>query len=559
MVKTLLLTVALLLSLPLHALTKLSASVDKNPALRGEAVTLEITADAKVATDALNFRVLEQHFTVMLPSISTSTQIINGQASQSTRWRVVLLPKASGDFTIPAFTLQGLTTEPINVQILDGSVAKNANNNQQLFLEAELEPQQLYVQQLGYYQVTIYFNGDLQRGSLSEPQLDDASISQVGQDVEGSKLVNGIRYRTITRRYAVTPQRSGNYTILPPTFSGEMLDRDSARYNYFAATKTVLQQAQPIDVKVNAIPDSFPGDWLVAGLVTLTEEWNPNIDELKQGEPVTRIITLSAVDVAENQLPELKQGFPDGLRLYQEQPQAKSAERSGRLVAQKIFTTAIIANKAGVLELPEVALPWWNSQTNKLDYAKLPARTLTVAASAVSSSNNADVADSQLTQTDSQSVIPVSQPNYGVEASSWQWNYLTTLMLALWLLSLFIIYVWLQLKTPAKQQLNLHSRVAFNSNVLKRACEQGDPQLARDELLRFAHQQLDTRCLSISELSNIITAAELKQQLTSLNSALYGNSNEKWQGAQLWQAWQQYHTTKTATAPKNSLPPLYPT
>lgn len=116
-----------------------------------------------------------------------------------------------------------------------------------------------------------------------------------------------------------------------------MIDRDSARYNYFARTKTVVQQAEPIDVVVNAIPANFPGNWLVAGLVTLTEEWSPDITGLKQGEPVTRIITLSAVDVAENQLPDLTQGFPDGLRLYQEQPQAKSAERNGRLVAQKIL------------------------------------------------------------------------------------------------------------------------------------------------------------------------------------------------------------------------------
>src|SRR5690606_29003456 len=110
MVKGVLLAAVLLLSLPLQALTQLSASVDKNPALRGEAVTLEVTANARVAADAINFRVLESDFTVMVPSVSTSTQIINGQSSQSTIWRIVLLPKKAGSYTIPAFTLQGLST-----------------------------------------------------------------------------------------------------------------------------------------------------------------------------------------------------------------------------------------------------------------------------------------------------------------------------------------------------------------------------------------------------------------------------------------------------------------
>jgi hypothetical protein len=554
MVKAMLLAVALLLSAPTQALTQLNARVDKNPALRGEAVTLEVTADGRVAGDAINFRMLEQDFTVMVPSVSTSTQIINGDASQSTSWKVVLLPKKSGSFTIPSFSLQGLSTAPITLQILEGTVTKDPSQSRELFLEANLEQQQLYVQQLSYYQVTIYFNGDLQRGSLSEPHLDDASINQVGQDVDGSELVNGIRYRTITRRYAIIPQRSGSFTISPPTFSGEMVDRDSARYNYFARTKSVVQQAQPLDVTVNAIPDNFPGDWLVAGLVTLTEEWSPDLTELKQGEPVTRIITLSAVDVAQNQIPDLKQGFPDGLRLYQEQPQAKSAERNGRIVSQKIFTTAVIANKAGELELPEVTLPWWNSQTDTLDYARLPKRTLTVAATkttAAAKVTNQTPALAQATADGQRQTIIA-------ESSGWQWNYLSSLLLVLWLGSLFVVYLLWQLRAPVKNTATTEQRVRFNSTALKQACNNNNAAKAKAELLRFAHQQLDKRCQSLSELATTINDTELQQQLNKLNAALYASNAENWLGDNLWQAWQHYQSAKTAPEQDYTLTPLYP-
>lgn len=552
MVKGVLLAAVLLLSLPLQALTQLSASVDKNPALRGEAVTLEVTANARVAADAINFRVLESDFTVMVPSVSTSTQIINGQSSQSTIWRIVLLPKKAGSYTIPAFTLQGLSTTPISLEVLNETAQNNNSSNTELFLQGSMEQQQLYVQQLSYYQVTIYFNGDLQRGSLSEPQMDGASIMQVGQDAEGTELVNGIRYRTITRRYAITPQRSGNFTITPPTFSGEMIDRDSARYNYFARTKTVVQQAEPVDVVVNAIPADFPGNWLVAGLVTLTEEWSPDITELKQGEPVTRIITLSAVDVAENQLPDLKQGFPDGLRLYQEQPQAKSAERNGRLVAQKIFTTAVIANVEGELELPEVSLAWWNSQTNKLEHARLPARTLRVAPIA-------GAAEQTTTISPALNVAPpLATPASSSEASPWQWNYISSLLLAVWLLTLLGSYVLWRLKAPVSPATQTQNRVRFNSTELKRGCKQGDATAAKAELLRFAHQQLDQRCQSLTEISAHIHSAELKNQLIKLNAALYGNNAATWQGEPLWQAWQQYDAGRQNSSVSAGLQPLYP-
>ncbi|MBU2115720.1 MAG: BatD family protein [Gammaproteobacteria bacterium] len=558
MVKALLPAAAILLSVlysvSAFAMTSLTASVDKNPALQGEAITLEVVADSRLSADAINFRVLEQDFTIMVPSVSSSTQVINGQSSHSTSWKVVLLPKRTGELTIPAFSVQGLSSAPISIKVLNEQVKTATDGSAELFLRSEILQDQLYVQQLSYYQVTIFFNGDLQRGSLSEPQIEGASVTQVGQDVEGSELVNGIRYRTITRRYAIIPQRSGSFTISAPTFNGEMVDRDSARYNYFARTKSVIQQGQPVEINVKAIPDNFPGDWLVAGLVTLTEEWSPDITELKQGEPVTRIITLSAVDVAENQLPELTQGFPEGLRLYQEQPQAKSAQRNGRLVAQKVFTTAVIANKAGTLELPEVVLPWWNSQTNQLDYARLAARQLSVTASSSAAPVNPVVASNLPNNT-----APANSEILSNTASSnWQWNHLSSLLLLLWLGSGIVFYLLWPHRTSRQPVTAPASRVKFNHNKLKAACQNNDAAAAKAELLRFAHQQLDQRCHALTELMALLPDTSLQQQLQQLNAALYSPHASQWQGDALWQSWQQYQRQATPGTTDNSLGGLYP-
>jgi len=559
MVKRALLTIILLLSLPLQALTTLSASVDKNPVLQNEALTLQIIADDAVAADALSFRALERDFTVMLPSVSSNKMDINGQKSQSTIWRVVLQPKTSGDITIPAFTLRGASSEPINLTVLDAAASTPSNTTPELFLEASISNDKLYIQQLSYYQVRIYYNGDLQRGSLSAPKLDGASIAELGQDVDGSELVNGIRYRTFTRRYAIKPQHSVNFTIEPPTFVGDLIDRDNARYNYYARAKRVSQQAQPIDVTISPLPDNFPGDWLIAGLVTLTEEWVPDLDELKQGEPVTRIITISAVDVAENQLPELQQGFPDGIKLYQEQPQAKSAERNGRIVAQKVFTTAVIANKAGELELPEIKLPWWNSQTDELNFATLPARKLKVIGTPASPASA--VVPSQPALAPGENSSPSLNPSLitpTASVSPWQWNYLSSVLFSLWLVSLFVLYIQRQLQPLKVTKSQLQNRVAFNSSDLKRACQQGNPQLAKTALLRFGHQQLDTRCQSLSELSKVINSATLTPHFAQLNKVLYSGDKSEWQGEALWQAWQDYIANAGSPSETNTLSTLYP-
>lgn len=548
MVVRFLILISLLFSVTAVANIQVIASVDKNPAMLGESVTLDVTVNARVNADTINFRQLESHFTVMVPSVSQSTSVVNGVSNQSTRWQVVLLPKKTGSFTIPAFTVNGASSTVLTLDVVERE-QNNTQSSQELFLESEIEHNELYVQQLTYYQVTIYFSGELQRGSLTEPVLDGAVIQQVGQDVDSSTLVNGIRYRTITRRYAITPQRSGTFEISPPTFSGEVFERDNARYSYFARTKTVVQQAQPQSITVKAAPVDFPGDWLVAGLVTLSEEWVPEQSELIQGEPVTRIITLSAVDVADNQLPELKQGFPAGVRLYQEQPQSKAAERNGRIIAQKIFTTAVIATDAGTVELPEISLPWWNSQTNQVQYTTLPGRTLKIKANT----------QADQTATPAEPVIAAStSPEQVIAPSAWHWNHLTSLLCGLWILSLLLIYIFWQLRAQKEiiPTVQSGSKVKFNSSKLKQACETGDSRTAKAELLRFAHQQLDKKCRSLSELSALINDEALQTQLALLNTALYQSGQQSWDGKALYQSWKNYKPQHNH-ATTDSLPPLY--
>jgi len=85
-----------------------------------------------------------------------------------------------------------------------------------------------------------------------------------------------------------------------------------------------------------------------------------------------------------------------------------------------------------------------------------------------------------------------------------------------------------------------------------------DAAAAKAELLRFAHQQLDQRCQSLTELSGHLHSAELKTQLIKLNAALYGDNTALWQGEALWQAWQQYDVARQNSSASAGLQPLYP-
>lgn len=541
------LCVFLIASGPVWAFTELKVSLDKNPLLLGETAVLELVADDQVAHQP-DFSVLDKDFIVQGPSMGQQMQIVNGQASRTTSWRLLLKAKQSGTFVIPSFEIEGVSSTAIEVEVVEGSAQAKTNNDAQLFLQSSLDSTQLYVQQLAYLEVKIFFQGDLQRGSLSEPKVDGLSIEQLGKDKEGTELVNGERYRTFTRKYRLIPERSGTFVLPGSTLSGEMLDRNSGRYDYFAQTKAVSAKANDVTIEVAAKPDNFPGDWLIADLVSLNEEWSPATDQLTQGEPVTRTITITALDVAEHQLPDLALDSPDGVKLYKEQPHAKQAERNGTLVSQKVFSMAVVANKAGELVLPEVKLPWWNKKTNSVHYATLPEKRLTVQL------------NPELPQQNTAAVVPTATPGLAATATEnnpWQWNYISSVISLLWLSSIALMLWFRPAKTVgAKAVLQNSGTAKANPKKLQHACHGNDAATARQWLMLWAEQQFGRPPASLTELADWCKDAAFAEQLQLLNQQLYQKEQQSWQGKSLWICWSELSLEKADY--KSALPELYP-
>ncbi|MDZ7869004.1 MAG: BatD family protein [Rheinheimera sp.] len=547
--RLLLLTLCLLSQV--QAATQLKASVDKNPAMYGEAIMLQLVLDEKVDAGAIDFASLEADFRVTGPSVSQSMQIVNGQSSQSTSWQLSLFPRRTGSLTIPAFQLGALRSEPISLEVQPAS--QTSGKGAELFLQNSFSSESVHVQQMLYYEIKIYFKGELQRGNLSQPELAGADVEQVGKDIENSEIVNGERYQTITRRYSVIPQKSGTLTLNPPFFNGEMIDRDNSRYDYFARTKAVSAEGQPLTLQVKSIPDGQQQNWLASELVALTEEWNPAGDQLVQGEPVTRTITLTALDLADNQLPDLQLGTVAGAKIYPEQPQSRKAERKGRIVAQKVFSYAIIADKAGSLTLPEVRVRWWNTKTNQPDEAVLSAVTLQVAA------NPQQVQQAEPTA----AITTAADRTPAAQISDWHFSYSSWLLLGLWLLTLAAWGLWAIAATRAAQNDNTNlprttggSELRFNSRKLKQACQQHDAALAREQLLRWAQQLIDANIESLSDLVQQLPDGALKTHIQQLSYQGYQPAGMQWQGQALLEAWAHFHHQPEKNA--EGLAPLYP-
>ncbi|EGM69510.1 BatD family protein [Shewanella sp. HN-41] len=495
---------------PAYALTKLEASVDRNPVMEGEYFVLNISADDELDTGKLDTSILLKDFIVGRTSVSRSTQIMNFDAVKETRWQVLLAPKQKGQLTIPSFSIDGIRSAEIPLKVVEsGSQPEQANN---LFIDAKVSTDEAYVGQLITYKVKLYLAVELQRGVLNAPVIEGAQIKQIGEDKDGSEIVDGRRYRVIERTYGIIPDLPGQVNIKGATFSGDVLVESQRRGGMFGFNESRPMQAgaPSLTIQVNPPPESFQGQWLVADLVVLKESFPEDINEFTVGSPITRTITLLASNADENSLPDIAPALPSELKSYPEKPQRQTFVRDAQIVSQYSITSAIVASKAGTFTLPEVKVPWWNPRLKRQETATLPARTIIV------KGGTTPEAPTQ----------PAWQANSTVDnGGSW----LTTVFAALWLVTLVLwMITFIAWRRARKQQpLIPHGQpeVATVSGLwgLEQACAQGDASDILQHLQQY-FSQMTGSAMTLNKIAALSPA--LSQAISQLQQSAYGAKTE---------------------------------
>ena len=223
------------------AVTEVTATVDANPIVVDESVNLVVTANDDISSNAFDPSPLLKDFVVGNTSVSRQTRSINFQTTRLTQWTTRLIPRNPGTYTIPPFTIEGQTSQPITLSVLSAA-ASRAGRSRNLYVTTEVDADEVYLQQQIRYTAKLYLAADLQRGSLAAPKLEEAEIRQIGQDKEYNDIIDGRRFRVIERVFAIIPQKSGRFVIEGSLFEGEVADNSSQSFGFFSRTKTVTRR-----------------------------------------------------------------------------------------------------------------------------------------------------------------------------------------------------------------------------------------------------------------------------------------------------------------------------
>ena len=549
----------LLLTFSVHAeVTSVTATVDKNPVMLDEAITLTVTAEGDAEREAFDSSVLLSDFVVGRTSVSSQTSIINFDTRRTTTWSTTLFPRKVGTFTIPAFTIEGQKSAPVEVRVIPVQQGDNAPARD-YYVSTEVNNDSVYLQQQLRYTVKLYLSSQIERGSLQAPELENAQIQQLGDDKQYTELVNGRRYQVVERNFAVLPQQSGTFTIRGPVFSGEVIaPNTNQRFGFFNRTQTINRVGPDVQVEVKPIPAEVDYHWLPSDFVQLDEEWQS--DTFTVGEPVTRTLTLTAVGVVEEQLPEIEQIYPPDFKLYPDQANSASAEKDNRLIVQRTESVAMIPTKAGSYIISEVRVPWFNVSTGKTEYAKLPSRTVNVIAAAgqsspVSPGQSSPALTPPQLQTDqpqlAEDQVP-AQPATAETAPN-EWDNLHTIMLALWLLTLIgWLFTYVHLKkrgprAPSPTQADPIQATA-SASQLQQIVRQGDIRKIQPALNLWLSQFTAAKRWQIEQ--------QIKPEVDAMMAAGYALQPGTWDPTALLNKLKNLPNQQGASGP--GLAPLYP-
>ncbi|MGY6037093.1 hypothetical protein [Aeromonas sp. AE23HZ002T15] len=328
---------------------------------------LIIEADGERRSDELNLTPLLRQFAVGRVSIS---RVIT-QITSLTRWQIPLHRVASDASQVPALTLGTEQTPslPLTSGHQPDSLTVPLPSPIELIANV-LHQGPLYPGQPFIYELSLWLPANLEAPNLGEPVGEGFNIRRLGNDQWDSPSSPGMPGR-LTRKWLLQAKEAGLHPIESPRFQGRLPQSygGSEALSARAATRLIKVDKAPVEP--------------VASSLVLTEQFTPATGA-RTGEPVIRTLTLVMEGGDGNRLTlPPSTPLPPGLTMRPDgEQQQERFLAKGALRTERQWRQALIAQAPGRYALPALELPWFNTQSGRIDHARLPARVLVFEATA---------------------------------------------------------------------------------------------------------------------------------------------------------------------------------
>jgi hypothetical protein len=544
------------------ATAAVTVSVDRDPVGLEESFQIVFQADSSLPGDP-GFEPLEKDFDILSTGRSNNIQIHNGNYSATTRWTVEAMARHPGTLTIPALRFGAQTSPAHTITVRKTKTPRQAGSGADILLEVDASPRNPYVQQEALYTVRLYRAVTTHNATLTDPAVTvaQALVKRLGEDAHFETRREGRHYRVVERRYAVFPQASGALTIEPVVFEGRVGRGSRFMFDPLAGTRTLRRVSQAMALEVRPIPTAFHGKtWLPARQLELQESWSQAPPVFKVGEPLTRTLALIAGGLSSGQLPELDMPLPAGFKRYPDQPELRDNADPSGVVGIRQEKIALIPRRPGELVLPAVELPWWNTEKDRQELARLPERRIRVLPGPpVPAQPAAPAAADPKGPSQTGPTLPAAVPVPLQPGTEPVWMAICLTLALAWLGTLLLWWRHARRRAPRNMEKRGQDGLKAAVRSLERACREGQASQAKESLLHWAAaawpdspptslEQLGARC-----------GARMQTESARLSQFLYGRETSGWNGRALAEAFKacQAQTRPVQDTHDVVLEPLY--
>ena len=521
--------------MPTHSLAaNITVKIDRNPVMQDE--TFHITYEAETDVDGRpDFTAISENFDILNSSQSTNMQLINGNYSMKKSWDLTVIGTKPGTFTIPSIPFGKDLSPALRVKVAENADDKGKIETAEIFVEVEADTKSAYIGSEIIYTARLVRSIDISQGQFSELETSDpdAIIISLGNIPQYTTTRKGKRYVVNEIRYAVYPQHSGKITFKPLLFQARISTSNSrSLFDQFLRAGEIKRiRSKKLDITVKPKPEKIKTDeWLPVKKLSIDEEWSDDLSNIKVGEPVTRTLTINAEGFTAEQLPDLTIKDLDQLKQYPDQSVTENTKTANGITATKQIKVAIIPTAAGLFTLPEIAIPWWNTKSKRLEIARIPETTLT----ATGSATNLPILPT----------APETQPSTVITSIESQdpgyWPWLSFGLAIGWLLT--IVYTIYRNKTAHSGTMQNQKKTTAKPQPLKlkalekavqKACNHHNAEATKHALMQWAHAFWQTE--NINSLADIAQRSNkgFADSISQLNSVLYGTNPAQWDGQNL--------------------------
>jgi len=507
-----------------HSAVDIIVSTDRNPVHLDESFQLKFEANGSVDDDP-DFSPLRILLDIVRQGESSNISLINGSMSRSKTWTLTVMPKAVGDIQIPAIHFGDDKSPPLLIRVKKADQAKMGDSsffvNLSSDVKSSIEQAQIIVT------IRVFSDKSLNEISLSTLQFNhgDVVVETLGEEKSYQTKVQGKPYLVIEQKVALFPQKAGPLVIQP------VLALASVRSNtrtFFGdpASKPVRARSDVLKLDVVERPKTA-STWLPAKSVVLTDTWLSDPSQFTVGEPITRVLTLSANGLTAAQLPELEIKELDSLKLYPDQATLQNDLTDLGVTGTRQEKIAYIPSKPGVITLPAKVIKWWNTETKQWDKTEIAKQIITVKKSTSLVEQAPVVTQPEKIEQEikkepkQKSLLEPKEASANSDETMWKW---IALFCALGWLLMIVLYLNKKQTKKTEDKPPIVKAATFNMTRLKSACQNRDAKACKQAMIEWASARYPNKKITQLAELNTFVSEPLFKQVKQLEAILYGSA-----------------------------------